>query len=267
VLRDAFFKGVRDLRRSFLYWAVGIAFMIILFCLFYPTVRDSAASVQKLIDSLPAAFKNVFIGQGVSFTSPKGYIDGRILSFMSPLLFLVFAVGLGARQIAGEEEAGTLSLLLSYPMSRRRLLAQKAAVLVVAIAALTVAHFGALVIGVTLEHMNPGYGALLGANVDLFLLALSLGTLSLTVGAATGRHGAAVGVSTIVAAAAYLVNALAPLSHTLKPLQKLSLFYYYGGAQPLSIGVRPVYAGLLLAVTAVLAAVAFLAFERRDVRV
>ena len=115
--------------------------------------------------------------------------------------------------------------------------------------------------------MNPGYGALLGAHVALFLLALSLGTLSLTVGAATGRHGAAVGVSTIVAAAAYLVNALAPLSHTLKPLQKLSLFYYYGGAQPLSIGVRPVYAGLLLAVTAVLAAVAFLAFERRDVRV
>ena len=267
MLRDAFFKGVRDLRRSFLYWAVGMAFMVVLFCLFYPTVRNSAADVQKLIDNLPTAFKNVFIGQGVSFTSPKGYIDGRILSFMSPLLLLVFAIGLGARQIAGEEEAGTLSLLLSYPVSRRRLLAQKAAVLTLAIAALTVVHFAALVFGVTVEHMNPGFGAMLGAHVDLFLLALSLGALALAVGAATGRHSAATGVSTTVAAASYLLNALAPLSHTLKPLQKLSLFYYYGGAQPMYTGFRPLYLGVQLGVTVIAVVVAFAAFRRRDVRV
>ena len=53
----------------------------------------------------------------------------------------------------------------------------------------------------------------------------------MTAGAATGRRGLADRrIATVVAAGAYLLNAVAPLSHATKPLQKLSLFYYYGGA-------------------------------------
>ena len=44
---------------------------------------------------------------------------------MVPLLLLVAAIGAGARAIAGEEERGTLDLLLSTPVSRRRLALEK----------------------------------------------------------------------------------------------------------------------------------------------
>ena len=40
---------------------------------------------------------------------------------MVPLLLLIAAIGAGAGAIAGEEERGTLDLLLSLPVSRRRL--------------------------------------------------------------------------------------------------------------------------------------------------
>ena len=58
------------------------------------------------------------------------YLNGELFSFMTPLFVMIFAIGLAAAQIAGEEENGTLSLLLAYPVSRDRLLAQKYGVLV-----------------------------------------------------------------------------------------------------------------------------------------
>ena len=46
---------------------------------------------------------------------------------MLPLLLLVYAIGAGSRAIAGEEESGTLDLLLAHPLSRRRSLPRSSA--------------------------------------------------------------------------------------------------------------------------------------------
>ena len=46
---------------------------------------------------------------------------------MFPALFLVASVGNGAGSIAGEEERGTLDLLLSEPLSRTRIAVEKLA--------------------------------------------------------------------------------------------------------------------------------------------
>ena len=48
---------------------------------------------------------------------------------MVPLLLLIAAIGAGARATAGEEERGTLDLLLANPISRRRLVLEKLAAL------------------------------------------------------------------------------------------------------------------------------------------
>jgi len=47
------------------------------------------------------------------------------------LLLLVFGIGFGANTIAGEEEKGTLGFLLTNPVPRWRVVADKFAVLVV----------------------------------------------------------------------------------------------------------------------------------------
>ena len=46
---------------------------------------------------------------------------------MVPLLLMIAAIGAGAGAIAGEEERGTLELLLANPLSRRRLVLEKTA--------------------------------------------------------------------------------------------------------------------------------------------
>ncbi len=64
MLRNAFFKG--HARPAALVPRSGPSAwpcMSIWLCLFYPSVAKSPSGVQKLIDNLPAAFKNMFIGR------------------------------------------------------------------------------------------------------------------------------------------------------------------------------------------------------------
>ena len=268
MLRDPFFKGLRDLRRSFPWWAIGVAILPIWLCLLYPSVKSSAPDLQSYIDRMPEWTRNMFMGANVDFTSPVGFIDSKLMSLMSPILLIVFGIGLAVRQIAGEEEDGTLSLLLSYPVSRARLLVYKFGVVVAGVGSLVAVHLLAMAVGVALVHeMDLGWAPMLAGHLSLFLLTLAVSAVAFACGAATGRRGLSAGVATIVAVACYLLSALAPLSHTLKPLQKVSLFYYYGGAQPLATGLKPGYVALLLGVTIVAAAAAFVGFARRDVRV
>jgi len=57
---------------------------------------------------------------------------------------------------------------------------------------------------------------------------------------------------------------LAPLVEALEPWRKLSLFYQYLEHDPLRNGFDPANAAVLVAVAAVMALVATVAFQRRD---
>jgi ABC-2 type transport system permease protein len=267
MLRNAFLKGLRDRRRSFPIWAVCLFLLPLWLCTFYPSISKSSSGIQQMINNLPDAFKNMFAGSNESFTSAIGFLDGKTMSLMSPLIVVIFAVGLAAAQIAGEEDEGTLSLLLAYPVTRTRLLAQKLAVVVVGTVLLTLVHFLGMVIGVAIEHMDLSVTSMAAGHLSMALFSLAIGCLAFAVGAATGKRGLAVGVATVVAAVSYLLNAVAPLAHWSEPLQKVSLFYYYGGAEPMYTGFRLLNIGVLAGVTLAAAGVAFAWFRRRDVRV
>jgi len=264
LLRSVFLKGLRDLRRSFPFWVIGAAIMPITLGLLYPSIKRASVDVQRYIDAMPEAFVTMFVGAARDFTSPVGYMDAELFSFMAPIVFIAFGISLGVRQIAGEEEQGTLSLLLSYPRPRTRLLLEKAAVLIVGLILLTLAQLVAMVVGVRIGGAGLGFGTIFEGHVMLFLLALSVSAIAFAAGAATGDRGVAIGVGAIVALGSYLLNALAPLNATIAPLRKASLFSYYGGTQPLRSGVDAGSAAVLLVVTAAAFAVALVAFARRD---
>ena len=146
MLHDPFLKSLRDQARGLIVWVVGIAFYVALLMSVYPSVRDSAGQLQGYVDNLPAAFRTAFLGSGGDFFSPEGFINTELFSWLGPIAFIAFAVGAANRALAGEEEDGTLSLLLAYPLSRRSLVLQKFAAMVVAIAALGLAFWLSLVV-------------------------------------------------------------------------------------------------------------------------
>ena len=120
MLGSVFAKSLRDLRRSFTGWSLGLAGYVALIVAVYPTIRDNR-DLNKLVESYPEALKAfIAFGGQADFTSAAGYLGSELFAFMIPALFLVASVGNGAGAIAGEEERGTLDLLLSFPRSRTR---------------------------------------------------------------------------------------------------------------------------------------------------
>src|ERR1700675_2617743 len=122
-------KTLRDQRRALTGWAIGMAALVLMYTAFYPSVKSNAAKLNQYIQTLPEALRNI-IGRAGNFSSPAGYVQSELFSIMGPLLLLILAIGAGARALAGEEEAGTLDLLLVTPLARRRVVGEKSAAMV-----------------------------------------------------------------------------------------------------------------------------------------
>lgn len=259
-------KTLRDYRRSLAWWSLGILGLLALYVAIYPTVRDTPG-LDELFESYPEALR-AFIGgsEALALSSPAGYLQAEAFSFLLPLLFLIFGVGAGAAAIAGEEEKGTIELLLAAPLRRRRLVLEKLGALTASILLLGLVTWLGLWVGALAVGMEISAGRLAGATASLVLLALVYATLALLLGALTGNRGLVLGVTATAALAAYVLDGLAALVDLFETLQPLSPFYYYRDAEPLRNGIDPVHALVLLAIAALFAALAPAAFERRDAR-
>jgi beta-exotoxin I transport system permease protein len=264
MLRNVYLKALRDMRRAMAWWALGLIALTALMIAVYPTVRDNP-DLNKLVEDYPEALKAfIAFGGNLDYTSGAGYLGSELFAFMVPLLLSVAAIGAGARATAGEEEAGTLDLLLANPISRRRLVVDKTAALATEVLLLALVLWISLLVGVEIVGMDVSAAHLAGATASAALLAVSFGTVAVLAGAISGRRSAAIGVSAAAAVAAYLVSSLASLVDFLDSAKKVSPYYHYVASDPLRHGLGLEHAGFLVGVGILAAGLAVLAFERRD---
>lgn len=264
---DVALRTLLDARRSLAWWTVGVAALVLVNVIFYPSVRDSP-EIDRFVERSPELMRALLGGrESLDILSPAGYVDGQVFALLVPLLLLIFAIAHGAGGIAGEEERGTLELLLANPVGRRRLVAEKLLALIGLVAVFgVVVQLSVWLSGLPVDLGLP-FGRLAAATVSVALVGLLFGALALCAGAATGRRGTAIGVPAVAAVASYLLVALAPLADWLEPWRAVSPFYYYASYDRLVDGFDWGAAGVLALAAAVFASVALVAFDRRDVRV
>lgn len=265
LLHNVALKTLRDARRALAWWSLGLAALVALMVSVYPTVRSNP-DLNRMVQDYPKALKSfIAFGGRVDYVSAAGYLGSELFAFMVPLLLLVASIGAGARALAGEEEQGTLELLLANPVSRRRLVLEKLAALVAEIGLLALVLWLALLIGAHAAGMHVTGAHLAAATLSAGLLAVAFGTIALSAGACLGRRGIAIGVAAGGAVAASLVNSLATLVHFLEPVRAASPFYHYVASDPLRSGLGAGHVAFLVALTVVAAAAGLAGFERRDI--
>ena len=266
MLRTIFLKTLYEHRRGLLWWVIGLAAYAAMIVGFYPSINQMP-DINQMLEMAPKELMAAFVGELTDMTSPTGYLNSQIFFFLAPLLLIIFAVGQGSSALAGEEERGTLELLLANPVPRVRVVAEKLAALVVMTAGLALVLWLALAGGAPLVEMDISAGRLAEATLGTALLALVFGVLSLAVGAATGNRGLSLGVTGGLAVVTYLVNALSAVVEELKPYRVLSPFYYATGADPLANGLNWGHVAMLVALILACAAAAWITFQRRDLAV
>lgn len=253
---------LQNRRRSTIGYTAGMALYMLVIVALYPAFKHSTG-LDKLITDNPTIA--AMFGVSGSLTSPAGWIDANAYTNFLPLIMLLLTIGYGGAAIAGQDEDGTLGLLVVLPLPRHQILAQKVAAMIAQALILTITVAACVYVGrgfqVTLNvwHVATASLALLGLAIDLGLIALALG-------AATRSRGTAIGITTALAAASYLLSSLAPVVHWLKPLRFASLFYWADGNRQLSQGADLASFALLAGIGIAATLAANEAFRRFDVR-
>lgn len=261
MLRDVWTKTLWDQRRSLLGWAIGFAAVSLVYGGFYPFA--ATPEYAELIEGLPPALAEA-MGWG-DISTPHGYLGATVFGILGPVLAIIMAIGLGTRAIAGGEEDGSLEMLIAHPVTRIRVVVQKAVALALAtLMAGVVVLLAILVIRGPIDLDIP-FAHISAASLDLALMGLLFGSLALLVGGVRGKRGLAIGVSSSMAVIAYLANGLAPQVEGLEWVQNLSPFHWADGTGTLRDGIDPLNTLLLAGVAVVLVAGAAFAFNRRDV--
>ena len=262
MLGSVFAKSLRDQRWALLGWSTGVAFLVLVEAAVWPTMRDMP-NLDELLQGYPDAMKDLFDLDAMS--TAQGFMNAELFTLVLPMLFIGFAVSRGARLIAGEEERGTLDVVLLTPVSTRTLLLQKAAAVAVSVLSLGLVLFASLLAAAPVFDLDLGVADVASGALAMTLLGIEFGFVSLAVGAATGRRAIALAVAGVLAVSGYVLYALGQIVDAVEPWQPLSPFHQAVAEGPLGAGLPASFGWLAIVALAVLAA-AVPAFGRRDIR-
>ena len=257
-------RGWVDRRRSRLGWMVGVALYMAMILAVWPSLEGSAQFADVAQD-YPEALKAMFGGADAfdAITTPEGFLNSYVFSFMFPLLLVVLAVGVGASMLGEEHEFGLLDLLLAQPVSRRRVALEKSLVVAGQVTLITSVVVLIVLAGGPTVELDVAVSGVVAAGVGSLLYGILHGFVALLAGAALGRRTPALAVGAVVAVAGYLLTTIAELASWAEPLAKGSPLYHATVGNPVANGMPANYL-ILAAAGGVVLIATVLVFGRRD---
>lgn len=265
---NLFLYELRKRRNATIGWGISMGLYVVYVMVLYPAIGDAYG---ELINNLGNNPLFQIFGDFSSMTSFSGFLSLYVADYL-PLILAIYAITNGTGALAGEEEAGTLELIMSQPLARWQIVVAKAAAMMIAVFLILLITAGAAIITfiVMEEQIGPTdvtIGSILAMVLYAWPLVMIFMMLALFLGAFLPRRRlAAIGV-TIYLIISFFGNNLATLSDTLDRLQPLFPFYYYDGNRILGEGVSLDDLLLLSGAIVILLLLALASFQRRNVTV
>jgi ABC-2 type transport system permease protein len=259
-----YFQTIRRQLGAILGWGLTLAVLGGYLMSFYDTMAGQQQQLTELIRQYPKEMM-IFFGDMEQLFTPAGYLNTEFFSYM-PIVLGFYALVLGAALLAGDEENGVLDLLLAHPIRRSafffgRLFAYLDSLALILI--LTYLGFAVASPGIELEI---GLLELVLPFLSMYALLVFFGMLALLLSMLLPAQRVASLVSLLVLFASFFITALARLDENLETINKYSPMTYYQGGNALD-GMQWGWFWGLVGLAALFALLAWLLFERRDIRV
>jgi ABC-2 type transport system permease protein len=254
-------RGTKTVRRSAIWWAVGVATFVVVNLAFWPSLESSDA--LDAFDEMEA-FLEAFGATNIN--TPSGYVDGQVYALLLPLLFSALAITLMSGLTAGDENAGRLELLHALPVSRREVWFGRWLAAVVVLVG--VAVVGGLVTLASLPVFSleeVSWWRVVTATLGCTLLATVHGSVAYAAAGFGASRGLSAGVGIVVLVVGYLMSFVLPLADALTWARDWSPWFWALGEQPVSDGVEAWRLLAATGLTALLTAIGTWAVDRRDI--
>lgn len=260
--RSVYLRTLRSCRIAILGWGIGMALVVLVTAASASTLVGTAegrAALTGVASSLTWNAAPVALGTVAGYTTWKIGI--------TILLMAVWPLLAGSRILRGEEERGSLDVLLSAPRGRVRVALEKIAAMWTALLAMGVLM--GLVVFAGTRSFSPGFGlgdALL-FGLNLALICAVVGGVALFVSQFTVDRRRAAGWTGGLLLVFIVLDMLHRVTRGTEWISRISPVYYYNLSKPLivSYGTNPGAMLVLLGLTLVLSGAAVWLFTLRDV--
>ena len=258
MLANVFSKTTRDRWKG---EAIGVVTLAVLFLFGMAVYRDIDLAVYT---DLPEVFRTMVNIPKDADVASLAY--GAIYGSYGALTVAALALSMGSASIAGEEQKGTIGLLLGNPASRTNILVAKAASMVLLTGLGVLFLWGAgivvpAVLDVSITGMHVGAFAF-----HMFAIALFFGFLAMAIGAWTGSPGLASGVTAGIMFISFVAAGLFPVVAGLENAARAFPWYYFNQSQPVINGFDWGHLGVLFAGIGLFASAALVGVNRRDLK-
>ena len=265
---SVFGKTIRDSRRA----AIGVALFIgVLLVIVAQAIAsefstpESRQEIGNLVTAVPPILAGL-AGRAVNVESLGGYIQYKYGGFF-PLVTALWSILALSGTLAAEVRRGSMEILASSPVTRRRIAIEKVAghvvMLTLAMAFVFVATAAAGTFG-TLPGDEIPVQAAFAFSAWLWLTALVAGSLAFALAPFVGR-GSAAGIAGAVMFAGFLLNGYQTAIPELAPFANLTWFGWTTNHLPLAGAYDWPSLLLVAAVAITFLAIGVEAFVRRDI--
>jgi polyether ionophore transport system permease protein len=260
--RSVFLKTLRDDRVAILGWGVGMGLVVVSPMASVGTLVTTPQAREQLIGLASTFAWNADV---VAVDTVGGYATWKIGIFI--LLIAIWPILAASRMLRGEEERGSLDMLLSLPQPRTRVALEKLAAMWTALLGMSLLIALLAFAGGRRFGADFGLGDALLFGLNLALICAVMGGLALLISQFTQERGTAAGATSGL----LLVLIVLDMVHRVIPdtewISRISPVYYYNLSKPLvpSHGADAGAMLLLLGLALVPSVAAVWLFARRDV--
>ena len=260
--RSIYLKTLRDFRVPILGWGLGLGALMATVLAAVPTVFATPTAKAAVV-SLGASY--AWIAEPIKIDTAGGYATWKY--GITILVVVIWPLLAGTGMLRGEEERGSLDVLLSLPRARVRVALEKVAALWTALLAMGLVAALLTFAGGAKVSSDVSLGAAVAFGVNLALICAVYGSIALLVSQFTQERRTASGVTAGILLVAIVVDMVHRVVPSTVWLSRLSPIYYYNLSKPLVPGYGANLGAMLflLALSVLLSGAAVWLFARRDV--
>ncbi|OAB40649.1 permease [Paenibacillus macquariensis subsp. defensor] len=214
--------------KSFMNYAFGSAFYIILMFWLYPSIANNTKAIDELVASMPEGVGKAFGLNG--FGSAEAFISGEYYGLILVLILAIVCVQLSTQLMAKLVDQGSMAYLLSTPTTRGKVAFTQASVLTTGLflimAVTSIAGFAgnAWFLGDQYEFDTSRF---IQMNTAAFLLFFALGGICFLVSALSNDEKKALSISGMITFGFFSLDLLGKISEKIEWMKYISIFTLY----------------------------------------
>lgn len=243
-------------------WTAAIGFLLAVCVFMFPEMKGEMDGVSDMFASM-GSFTEAFGMDRINFGSLMGFYAvecGNILGLGGAF----FAALCGVSILAKEEKEHTAEFLLTHPVSRVHIVAQKLLAVMIQIIVMNVLVCVLSIASIALIGETISWKELLLLHLAFLFLQIEIAGICFGISAFLRRGGLGIGLG--IAAVMYFLNLIANISDSAKFLKYITPFGYTEGADIVSnasLDTGLVLLGMLYCVIGVV--VAFMKYCKKDI--